>query len=70
MHGVNLDLLRASATHHLDGRPKDPHSQHRQQLEELAHARRLDGWRGRLSRLCGLFARDAAPLMPCPEKPL
>lgn len=34
MHGVNLDLLRATAAHHRDGRPKDPHAHHR--VEHLA----------------------------------
>jgi|GEM_PF-1442435 len=34
MYGVNLDLLRATARHHPDGRPKDPHAHHR--AEHLA----------------------------------
>lgn len=58
MHGVNLDLLRASAAHHPDGRPKDAHAHHRaahraaQAEEQAAQSqaalsriiRRLGGW--------------------------
>jgi hypothetical protein len=51
MHGINLDLLRATAAHHPDGRPKDPHARHRaEHLEVLRSARKarflavLAGW--------------------------
>lgn len=29
LHVVNLDLMSASARHHSDGGPKDPHDHHR-----------------------------------------
>jgi hypothetical protein len=29
LHVVDLNLMRASARHHPDGRPKDPHEAHR-----------------------------------------
>ncbi|MFM7443220.1 MAG: hypothetical protein ACKO2N_04800 [Tabrizicola sp.] len=53
MHGVNLDLLRATA------RPADPHAHHRaEHLETLRltrRQRRLD----RLARLRAFFSRPA-----------
>lgn len=59
MHGVNLDLL-ATSRHHADGRPRDPHAQHRgTHLAALRQARR-QFWRMRLARL-------AAALCPVPR---
>lgn len=57
MHGVNLDLLRATAAHHPDGRPKDPHAHHRAgHLADLDKARRAR-WQAALSRVLALAGR-------------
>jgi hypothetical protein len=51
MNGINLDLLRASAAHHPDGQPKDPHAHHR--AEHLASLRteRRARWMATLARI-------------------
>lgn len=65
MHGVNLDLLRL-LPHHPDGRPKDPHAQHRAEVAALDRAARKALWQARLTRLRALFSRQAATrLEPC-----
>lgn len=55
MYSANLDLLRATSRHHLDGQPKDPHAHHRADL--LAARRAL-----RLGRLQAAMTRLLAPL--------
>ena len=66
MHSVNLDLLHATATHHPDGRPKDPHAQHRAELVALARCNRRALWRSRLARL--RKAQTARTATPCTER--
>ncbi|TAG09684.1 MAG: hypothetical protein EAZ40_18005 [Rhodobacterales bacterium] len=62
MHSVNLDLLRATATHHPDGSPKDPHAHHTADCEAQTRANRSALWRTRLARLRkALTARSAKP---------
>ncbi len=51
MHSVNLDLLHATATHHPDGRPKDPHAQHSATCAALDRANRRALWRAWAARL-------------------
>lgn len=63
MYGVNLDLLRATAAHHPDGRPKGPQAQHRQTLLALAREARHLAWQGRLARLRALVAGQASPVL-------
>lgn len=63
MHGVNLDLLRATAAHHPDGRPKDPLAQHRQTLLTLAREAKRPAWQDRLARLRAFIAGHAAPAL-------
>lgn len=63
MHGVNLDLLRAVAVHHPDGRPKDPQAQHRQTLLTLARDARRLAWQDRLARLRTFIAGQAVPAL-------
>ena len=72
MLGVNLDLLRASAAHHPDGRPKDPHAHHRTDLLAQRRAARRQLWHDRLARLRRIFAQRFAQRLapapqPCPE---
>lgn len=76
MHGVNLDLLRATAAHHPDGRPKDAHAHHRAtHLETLRAARwalRAARWRrltGRLRMIAKGFRKakpEPAAALFCP----
>lgn len=40
LHSMNLDLMRASARHHPDGRPMDPHEHHAHEVARLQHAAR------------------------------
>jgi hypothetical protein len=62
MHSVNLDLLRATATHHPDGRPKDPHAHHTAEVGAQTRANRRARWRARLARLHkALTLRRAKP---------
>jgi uncharacterized protein (DUF58 family) len=62
MHSVNLDLLRATATHHPDGRPKDPHARHSTDCAALDRANRRTIWRARFARLReALTLRTAKP---------
>ena len=70
MHGVNLDLLRATAAHHSDGRPKDPHAHHRaEHLTVLRNARKARV----LAVLATLAARlraqktEPVPVLLCPD---
>lgn len=69
MHGVNLDLLRALAAYHPDGRPKDPHAhhlaEHRAVLAEESAERRASGL-SRLFGLLGRLARRRKVPKPCP----
>jgi len=57
MHGVNLDLLRASAPCHPDGRPKDPHAHHRAEHLAARQAARALRRQSLLLRLISLFPR-------------
>jgi hypothetical protein len=61
MHGVNLDLLRATATHHPDGRPKDPHAHHRVELLAQRSAARSARHHHQLRRLLMLLRKIFAP---------
>ena len=63
MYGVSLDLLRATAAHHPDGRPKDPHARHRQTLLTVAREARHLAWQARLARLRAIVAGHAAPVL-------
>ena len=57
MHGVNLDLLRASPVQHPDGRPVDPHAHHRiEHLMALRAARRAR-WQAAWSRAMAMVGR-------------
>jgi hypothetical protein len=51
MHGVNIDLLRASVRHHPDGRPKDPHAHHRAEHLAEQRAMRRNRWLAALASL-------------------
>ena len=67
MHGVNLDLLRASVCHHPDGRPKDPHAHHRaEHLAEQREARRV-GRRIVLARLLTRLRAESVKQAPTVE---
>lgn len=65
MHSINLDLLRASARHHPDGRPKDLHAHHRTEHLANLRAERRNRWRAGLDRIRRAFARDPALSEPC-----
>jgi hypothetical protein len=65
MHSVNLDLLHASARHHPDGHPKDPHAHHRAEHLASLRAARRSRWRAYLDRIRRAFA-----LSPSPSKPV
>ena len=62
MHGVNLDLLSATAAHHPDGRPKDPHAHHRADVLDLARAAQHARWRASLHRVRALLIAIASGL--------
>lgn len=57
MYGVNLDLLRATAAHHPDGRPKDPHAHHRAAHLDALKAARAARWQCRVGRAVALFRK-------------
>lgn len=59
MTGVNLDLLRALAPCHPDGRPKDPHAHHRAAHLAAQGADRALRRHLALKRFFGLFRRSA-----------
>ncbi len=40
LHPINLDLMHASTRHHPDGRPKDPHEHHMNDLARMQRAAR------------------------------
>ncbi|WP_137110024.1 hypothetical protein [Rhodobacter sp. SY28-1] len=63
MHGVNLDLLRATV------RPTDRHAHHKSDhLADLREARRQH-WLDRFARVRALFDQHRAPApQPCPEQ--
>ncbi|MFC3084633.1 hypothetical protein [Tabrizicola soli] len=63
MHGVNLDLL-ATNRHHADGRPRDPHGQHRFAHLAALHQARRQLWHRRLARLAGLLTAIRPALRP------
>ena len=73
MHSVNLDLLRASARHHPDGLPKDPHAHHRTEHLASLRARRRVRWLAGLERFRRVFAHApvaaAPPDQGLPAKP-
>jgi hypothetical protein len=70
VNSVNLDLLRAMATHHPDGRPKDPHAHHQAEAEALIRQRHRDRWLQRLARLSRVFRRyNVEPAKPCADHP-
>jgi hypothetical protein len=70
VNSVNLDLLRAMATYHPDGRPKDPHAHHRAEAEALIRQCRRDRWLQRFRRLLHVFRRFGAEQpRPCPDHP-
>jgi hypothetical protein len=70
MHGVNLDLLRANATHHPDGMAKDPHAHHRAELLDMERAARRQQWQHRFVWLRAFFGRQAAePARICTGHP-
>ncbi len=48
LHVVNLDLMHASARHHPDGQPKDPHEGHRRDLILQRRAARQEALRAGL----------------------
>jgi hypothetical protein len=54
MHGVNLDLLRAAAAHHPDGRPKDAQAHHKAAHRARLRAARRARWQAALARLTRL----------------
>lgn len=57
MHGVNLDLLRATAAHHPDGRPKDPYAHHKAEHQSALEAARVERGHSRVSRVVALFRK-------------
>lgn len=57
MHGVNLDLLRASVAHHPDGRPKDPHAHHRAAHLGALQAARAERRQSHVSRIVALIRK-------------
>ncbi|MDZ4085558.1 MAG: hypothetical protein U1E69_02030 [Tabrizicola sp.] len=69
MHGVNLDLLRATVAHHPDGRPKDPHAHHTAAHLDALRAARAEGRQSRGRRIFALIRklvrRQAKPSL-CP----
>ena len=63
MHGVNLDLLRATA------RQADPHAHHRAAHLAALRAARCQRWQDRMARLRAVFAqRPAPPRQAGPER--
>jgi muconolactone delta-isomerase len=70
VNSLNLDLLRAMATHHPDGRPKDPHAHYRAEVKAQIRQRRRDRWLQRLWRLSPVFRHDGLDRpKPCPDHP-
>lgn len=59
MHGVNLDLLRATAAHHPDGRPKDPYAHHKAAHLGALHAARAENRQSRVRRIVALIGKMA-----------
>lgn len=59
MHGVNLDLLRATSVHDPDGRPKDAHAHHRVELRAIRKAERAARWQGAIARIVALARKTA-----------
>jgi hypothetical protein len=67
MHSVNLDLLRATAVHHSDGRPKDPHARHRaEHLSGLRAARRAR-WLAVIARVLGVLPTRTSEPETCAQ---
>lgn len=59
MHGVNLDLLRATVAHHPDGRPKDRHAHHRVEHLATLKAERTAVRQGTVARILALVRKAA-----------
>lgn len=68
LYVVDLNIPRAYARHHPDGRPSDPHEGHRREATlQRRRARRaaLGGWLRRIARRLRDPARRGRPFHPC-----
>lgn len=58
LHTVDLNLMRATARHHPDGRPKDPHEHHSQEVARLHRAARRQRILVLLQKVADAFSRQ------------
>lgn len=61
LHPINLDLMRASARFHPDGRSKDPHEAHRRDHSLARRAARYRAIRALLHKVLQTLRRQGHP---------
>lgn len=69
LHVVDLNMMHASARHHSDGRPKDPHEAHRR--DHILHLRavRWQALRALLRGIGNVLGRGLSPLRRQASRP-